>query len=643
MTDLLPNTESVCERVLEAARPGARVYVEGPVGAGRNSLVSALTASSTNPVVIELLPMVESDSPAVALLDIASQLAPNEPWPTWSTGAEGELHEIARRVGESLASSNRLMVMRMPDSWSGAEGAESGSDAVPSRARSLLSGLFQSRVTAVLVADAAVTPARLGFHPTRRFQLPAHSTGLSALDDVAWGSYFKAFEQLRGALHRQTGSPLAWRLAVGARVLGADIRSLDSCMSSAVPLPKLTDLLVDGLRVNASLKTALLNFMAIRRPIARADAVELSQIDPEHAPLVLECVGYGTSETRVSTVLRSLLTKKLGSAIPAVHAGFAHHYTKADGAASPLGLGNVQLHAWCEKVHHLAHSGMTDESVWADLDLVSPSFYWDRARHLSLEIRDYAAAARVYQACVDRFPEDDYAWHYLGFNLERAYGFSAQSRRAFSQAVSLNPEHPWWNSRLVTNLIGSGCAKEAEIEWRNAVERVDPEGIQVRSSPWLAHHLHLWVSRAWLKAGRLARARAVLDLVPRMFTARPPLSTHKRLLEAGTLTWTRFLENVEERCGLSSRHAAEVRKFWRVLEQHTAIPLPMADTTADRCAFQFAWSYSNVLLEIEVSESGDVYWYGKDRFNGESDDGSARADDPLSEKLKSWLTRISDV
>ena len=363
--------------------------------------------------------------------------------------------------------------MRMPDSWSGAEGADSGGDALPSRARSMLSGLFQSGARAVLVADAAVTPNRLGFHPTHRFQLPAHNSGLSALSTVAWGAYAEAFDELLAALPRQLGSPLAWRLAVGARVLGADIPAINACMSSAVPLPRLSALLVDGLRSNALLKTALLNFMAIRRPIARGDAIALFRIEPEHAPLILECVGYGAPETRVSTVLRSLLTEKLGAAGEQVHAGFAEH---------------------C---------------------------------YLSLEIRDYAAAARVYQACVDRFPEDDYTWHYLGFNLERAYRFSSRSRQAFSQAVNLNPEHPWWNSRLITNLIGSGCSTEADVEWRSAIERVDPERTQVRSSPWLAHQLHLWVSRAWLKAGRLSRAKAVLDLVPRQFTARPPLSRHQ--------------------------------------------------------------------------------------------------------------------
>lgn len=422
-TDLLPSIEAMASKALDVVSRRGRVYVEGRVGAGRNELLSTISSLEPRAVVLELLQLAEFDAPAVALLEIASQLGTREAWPSWSTGSEEELHELARAAGQRLAEANRPLLIRMPDSWLAVEGARVGVDSLPSRARSLLDGLFQSAATIVLIADAALTSAGLGFHAKARLQLPAHATALDALEQIPWDEYQDTFKELAEQLPQDlTASPLAWRLAVGARALGATLHDLEKPLRSTVPLPDLARTILGQLKGHEEIRAAVRRFMAIRRPIAREDARAVSNVPAGHAPLILECIGYGAAETRVSTVLRAMFSKGLGAAGEEPHAGLAHHYTKSDGAPSPVGLERASLRAWCEKAHHLAHAGDLGAAQWSQLDLVAPNLYWDRGRHLSQVLRDYDGAAQVYQACVKRFPEDDYAWHYWGFNLERLGG-----------------------------------------------------------------------------------------------------------------------------------------------------------------------------------------------------------------------------
>lgn len=337
-----------------------------------------------------------------------------------------------------------------------------------------------------------------------------------------------------------------------------------------------------------------------------------------------------------------MLSNKLGAVEEGLHAGFARHYSKADGAVSPIGLRGASLTAWCEKAHHLAHAGQAGAESWAALDLVAPNLYWDRGRYLSQERRDYSAAAQVYRSCVERFPEDDYAWHYLGFNLDRGGASDDRVLEAYRRAVKLNPEHPWWNGRLVTRLIASGRSADAQSEWRSTVERIDPDGTQVRAGEWLANQLHLWVCRAWLRAGQPDRARAVLELVPRKFTARGPLNLLRQRVLAGSLQarWTQFLSELEGRCRLTTAHADAVRSWWASLEQlEPVLPLPVAHRTSEG-EFQFAWSYTSLLLEVDIDQEGNAYWYGKDRETGESEEGTVNAQ-RVSDNLRSWLEKAA--
>ena len=139
----------------------------------------------------------------------------------------------------------------------------------------------------------------------------------------------------------------------------------------------------------------------------------------------------------------------------------------------------------------------------------------DRGRALSLQ-GHYKLAAAVYSRCLERLgPDDAYAQHYFGFNLDRAGSSRDQAEQALRRAVELDPSNPWWNTRLVTFLIEQTRFLEARNEWLSAIDRVDPTGETVERSPWLARHMHRWVVSEWLDHAEVEFAREVFEGIPR--------------------------------------------------------------------------------------------------------------------------------
>lgn len=249
--------------------------------------------------------------------------------------------------------------------------------------------------------------------------------------------------------------------------------------------------------------------------------------------MLTQCVGYGDATIRLAEPVRdALLARREPAGQQRAHEDLAWFYQQADGATSPLQLAGPPLRAWLEKAHHLAHSvsDAADTTVrvgrqrWANLECPSRHLLWDRARTLSREHRRYAEAAALFRRCIEQFGDDDYSWHYAGFNLERARQDPGGAETALRMAVvpewprdkTDNPgsRNPWWNSRLVTFLIGRGRTLAALEAWGAALDNVDPDCKRVADNPWLAKHLHRWVVRAWLEVGEVKNARRVFDEIP---------------------------------------------------------------------------------------------------------------------------------
>ncbi|MGI8730922.1 MAG: hypothetical protein ACR2LK_13225 [Solirubrobacteraceae bacterium] len=131
---------------------------------------------------------------------------------------------------------------------------------------------------------------------------------------------------------------------------------------------------------------------------------------------------------------------------------------------------------------------------------------------LSLEHKDYDAAVGVFELALELDPEDDYAAHYIGFNLDRLGREPARAEESYRSAITLNDEHVWWRSRLISFLAERGQLAQARREWDDALDAVlPPDGT---SDLPLYETLHGWIAATLLRIGELGFARAILEAVP---------------------------------------------------------------------------------------------------------------------------------
>lgn len=545
------------------------------------------------------------------------------------------MSEIAR----ALNAQGITIAIRVPHSWAGDDLPHAG------RSRNELTRLADMR-RVVWIADAGVRPNDVGAVPDETIRLDPHRVPLS---EEIWETYGPHAKTLAAALPsgHQT-SPLVWRLAVGSVALGANLgRVAGHCIRPHGPaLHELARLLGLVLHQKPEMNQAVSRFMQARRPIPREVALAVAGLPDEDAPLVTQCVGYG-SPVRMTAALRTRLLSRNGRSdheTEAVHAGLASYHRTLDGNTDPDGLnGWAQTTAWLEKVHHLAHAGVGADAEWSAQQLPRPEFYWDRGRYYSVERGEFEQAASVYEACLERFPDDDYATHYLAYNLARAHKEPERSRAAFERAVKLSPDNPWWNRRHVEHLIQAGEHVEARRMWLQSLERIDPDGARVARDPWLCLNLHLGVAEAWLQSGGWHQSRAVLQ------------SVSKPVLERAT-KWSKDLARLRKRLQQTERN--ERRRFDRWLKKQTDprwlaatglwrdlrgrvpdLPPPIAGAGED--GPRFAWSLPGYFIEIVVHADGRVDWYAKDRATGEDAGIDEPALWPASELLR-WLELVGN-
>jgi len=152
-------------------------------------------------------------------------------------------------------------------------------------------------------------------------------------------------------------------------------------------------------------------------------------------------------------------------------------------------------------------------------------------RVLSKEHGDYLGAADVFRRAI-RFDDlDDYAHHYLAYNLDCAASDRDLSRNEYLWAIDLNADHPWWWSRWINFLITTGRMLEAKQEWSRAMNALGTGG--GRAANVIYEALHLWVARLLLHRVQLEFAEEVLEETPtELRTKHTGFRALDRLLEA---------------------------------------------------------------------------------------------------------------
>ena len=132
-------------------------------------------------------------------------------------------------------------------------------------------------------------------------------------------------------------------------------------------------------------------------------------------------------------------------------------------------------------------------------------------RRLSIS-KKYDSAVEVFERSVKWDAEDDYAHHYLAYNLD----IQGKDRKFVSdhyhRAVELSPGSVWWWSRWICFMITLARTADAEHQWDEALAQLgtsdDPSDVSVYFD------LHAWLARLLLHRGQLDFARRVLDAIP---------------------------------------------------------------------------------------------------------------------------------
>lgn len=653
--------QPVVNRVVGALNAGKMVWSGGPLGSGRSQLVSALMAAVPGAVRIELIDAREPDAFVGSLLPPVVDAARSEiVMQHLGTTAEQAARELVQAVNQA----QRVGVVRLRPSWtqtdSSVEASDSASAAIRGRhARGVLRELCGLQ-HAVWVADAGVDRTAVGVRADEEVNLGAFAVPLA---DVPFQS--PALRDAARRLGEATGAkakanPLVWRLAVGVVLLRRPSAWVaGTCAAGvSVALQRLVLALRELASTDDALRQTVVRIAQVRRPVPSQVLLDSVNAEERFHPLLTECLGYG-SPVRVHPVVRRHLSAEERRSdrrhVETTHQVLATHYRSLDGATGPAELRDpAQALAWVEKLHHLGNGGEQTAAEWRQQQPASLEQYWDCARSLSHK-GSYRESATVYQQGLDRFARNHlagtdiiaYGYHYSAYNLEEAGEAGEPVERDYARAVELEPTNPWWNARYVSFLIKNRDLVRAQSEWREALDRVDPDGLAVTQSPWLAAHFHYWVAEAWIRRRCWFEAALVLRLVPRSVqdSADNSFRRNFRSLHDQAVSQRDEERRQLERwfADIAAGRSSQWRRaaaFWRFLqEQFSRVPTPAALTTDEGLA-QLAWSHFDYYIDLEIPAEGAIEWYARDRRTGHSESGQLEGDD-LSGDLKGWFSRMA--
>ncbi|MFH0900776.1 MAG: tetratricopeptide repeat protein [Pseudomonadota bacterium] len=211
-----------------------------------------------------------------------------------------------------------------------------------------------------------------------------------------------------------------------------------------------------------------------------------------------------------------------------VHQQLAGYYARKFGKQELAGDPQALL-LEMEAFHHATMSG--DSGL---VDSLRP-YFADQldalGRTLSRDFGRHREAAAVFERVCAWEPGDDYAHHYLAFNLDLLADRAQEVETHYQKAIELAPDKAWWHSRWITYLVTRGRTAQSRDAWNGALDALGLPDLN--ANPWIYENLHLWVVRLLVHRGQLDFADEVLRRIPTEISSRHPgLSALSRRLKA---------------------------------------------------------------------------------------------------------------
>jgi len=530
----LDHLKEVAKAVAERVTEQRAAWVVGASGTGRSTLARDLLEPLPNAHVVTIPPGdedgVAADAVAHTLVRLAEPLHQERRRTAFNDAlpAAERLHQICT----GLAELNRVLVLHVPGPLTFGQPGEEAP------LRDHLIGLLRSlienpAVPYVLITDSRLSPSTLPWNQEKNahFRLTDVTVNLDALDaEDLWGSVVDDARRVKRICEEIDfkRSPIVVRLAVAVAALGGTNDEICGSLQAEAPLNALVRRLIAILSDRpGGLTPAVRKLSLSRYPIRHNDlGGVIRDLDDFQLDVLTQCIGYG-SHVRISEPVRTLILHELIKTRQTdAHLDFAAFHHAHDGVQRPEETrGDAVLH-WLEALHHAGNAGErghADWTNWADWESLPREFIWDHARSLSKDYRKYDLAARLFEICARRDENDSYSWHYFGYNLHRSHERPREAEDAYRKAIALDPDNPWWNTRLVTFLISRARFEAAKQEWTRALERVDFTSASGERRTFLVKHMHRWVAESWLQHARPFEAEAILEQADRADFTRTPL------------------------------------------------------------------------------------------------------------------------
>ncbi len=528
-TVALAGVEQAVQQALQALADGSTaVVLTGPAGAGKSAALRLIherkPGSQFKNVVLIAPPDPEHnpDAGLVGLVELAAQLDHTKLLDevkrldiTW----KGKLDSVTRVLKQQAK--NTLLLFDGPFL---PQGGEYISTIFADRSAELTRVLLTTQGLSKVVASD-----RSALLQAQEILVSPRSNPTEVLSAEHWGPLAGSAQAVlhAGGQALAAFSPLDLRLRVGLVAVGEDASAQ---ATQRVAPHKLVRMLLERTGSNSqALKRTLGRLAVFRTPIDEygLQDVGVPELDALSQALIKQVLLFGPSpQLRLhDAIAREAIQEQwLGPAESRkAHYIAAHyHHARFEHATQKHRVRDAVRHE-LEEIHHLTQAGDAKKILERSIFFVEQ---YDALGKALSQQQNYPDAIPAYERALAHNSADDYAHHYLAYNLDVLAEDPVRVEQEFRKAIYYRQDHVWYRGRLINFLLTRGRVIEAHDEWEQALAVLLPSGPSTDSR--LYRELHGETARLLLHRGQLEFASEVLEDVPQAL--REGLAWYRALL-----------------------------------------------------------------------------------------------------------------